>query len=124
MTVYKLLLKLMQGIRSLALAIYPTQDNNPPLTIMNKIFLAVLVFGFAMASAAPSNADTKLGECNNDYDCDYSHGERCSIDGNGFGICEHILRINDGERKRCSWDTDCPGPLCCQQGSCVHFMYC
>ena len=56
MTVYKLLLKLMQGIRSLALAVYPTQDNNPPLTIMNKIFLAVLVFGFAMASAAPSNA--------------------------------------------------------------------
>ena len=42
----------MQAIRGIAFAVNPTHSQS---TIMNKVFLAVLVFGFAIAATAPSN---------------------------------------------------------------------
>ena len=97
---------------------------------MNKIFLAVLVFGFAMAAAAPSNADTKWPkdflECSNDHDCfrDGVQYGRCCRQFGVWGMCQEYCNSNRGEKLKCEYDMDCPGPFCCIQGSCAHYMYC
>ena len=76
---------------------------------MNKIILAVLVFGFALAAAAPSKSDTDGGP---------------KMDSSGPEVTQKLTRSEEKLKLRCSSDYDCPGPFCCIKGSCAHFMYC